>query len=49
VRAKTVTGDRDTREDNLPKWHDLGFWTARGYVMIGGAFLSVLGTSAGVY
>ena len=49
MRAKTVTGDKDTGEDNLPKWRELGFWTARGYVIIGGAFLSVLGTAAGVY
>lgn len=35
--------------NDLPKWDDPGFWTARGCVMLGGAFVSILGIAAAVY
>jgi hypothetical protein len=35
--------------EDLPKWDDPGFWTARGCLMLVAAFLSVLAVAAGVF
>ena len=48
VGTRTLTEDRDTGRDNMPKWRDPGFWTARGCVTTGGVFVPVLGIGAAV-
>jgi hypothetical protein len=49
VGATTVSRDKDTGDDDLPKLTDPGFWTARGCIMTGGAFLSIQEIAAAIY